>query len=891
MNGISKGVKVWKSRVKAYPLKLTFLIIFFLFILLTPAYAQQSAFEIRLVQPPALRLKGKLGAHLVVFRPFPTPAAGIPVQVELSVQERGKQLLTSGTTDTYGSFVLTCPAPELNGAAAELLFTLGEPGNSQTFTRKVIILPDSFIGLDTDKPNYQPEEDMQVNISARQLSDGKSLAGVRIKFTLTGELGCLYRKDVTTDELGLAHLTLKWADQPGVYRLTASYAGETVSREVRVGANNGGRKVQEAGRIDNAKLAIKLNARQLDKLTGSITAPAQFIYLDYTQGVMLRGQSLELKEGKADFTVVSSDLVTGNAPWSGSLTAYYWDEQGNLQQKSLLLNFPAKKTLKISLLNLKKAYLPGEQVHLEVLAVNDQAQPQEACLSFSLFRELEQGILKYEPAIRTDKEGKAALDCLMPPDPGEVRLQVKAWGEGWLYGEAEQSLQVFQPLSLELPKPCNLFTAGDAVNFPLKITNGLPKTQKIIINIVEEPWFKLAGSFERKLVLEAGKSALVTYPVKFIKPGNFYITFYVKGEKTETLRQVLNIKPAGALNREVRLDWAENQTKLELPLQPDTSEANAMLTIYSSAFAYLAHTYFSFPSDFYQAYINLYADYLALSRPELKITILNDRLFYDLGNLIKYRKENLVAAAELIKLVSPYLGTELTEPEAKFDKVKLNQPQKFIALEQNPAEIFKLRSYFEAQKLEPFAGKVTLLLNKNKEFIANLSADPAVPVKLFLGELKLDSNTLKFFLPPGQKCWYELTIYSYNPKAVSSKSGIKWEVSYPKRINLNQEFPVEIKISNNSTQNLEGLSLNFPLPAGFSYISPTYDLAPLNLSLTENALSLYLPRLKSKEGIRIKLPFKAAISGIIQSGTPTLTCRSLPEVRLNWAPVKLLIYK
>jgi hypothetical protein len=116
----------------------------------------------------------------------------------------------------------------------------------------------------------------------------------------------------------------------------------------------------------------------------------------------------------------------------------------------------------------------------------------------------------WEPALVTDRRGKARLNFKLADNITTWKLTAIASTRNGELGRAEKDLRAFQPFFVEHDPP-RILTQGDEIAYPLVLRNYLDHAQTLTASIKPETWFTLLGPAEVPVKVEAGDAARAVF--------------------------------------------------------------------------------------------------------------------------------------------------------------------------------------------------------------------------------------------------------------------------------------------------------------------------------------------------------------------------------------------
>ena len=166
------------------------------------------------------------------------PVAGANVQVALRPQQGGRsQVLYEGTTNAEGRVEATFTVPEVTDPAQQIVVTSRSDLGRDTLEQAVTVERSFRVLLATDKPIYQPGQQILIRALALGAFDRRPADGSPIEVTVADAKGNkVYRQAATTSDYGAASWTFQLADEVnhGAYKITATLGDTTSEKTVTV---------------------------------------------------------------------------------------------------------------------------------------------------------------------------------------------------------------------------------------------------------------------------------------------------------------------------------------------------------------------------------------------------------------------------------------------------------------------------------------------------------------------------------------------------------------------------------------------------------------------------------------------------------------------------------
>ncbi len=111
--------------------------------------------------------------------------------------------------------------------------------------------------------------------------------------------------------------------------------------------------------------------------------------------------------------------------------------------------------------------------------------------------------LLWQPAVETDKQGRAQISFKLADNITTWKLAVIGSTEDGRIGSTETDIKAFQPFFVE-HEPPRVLTQGDVISLPVVVRNYLEREQKVDVEIKPENWFALLGPARKQTSIPAG---------------------------------------------------------------------------------------------------------------------------------------------------------------------------------------------------------------------------------------------------------------------------------------------------------------------------------------------------------------------------------------------------
>ena len=116
----------------------------------------------------------------------------------------------------------------------------------------------------------------------------------------------------------------------------------------------------------------------------------------------------------------------------------------------------------------------------------------------------------WQPAIETDKQGRAQINFKLADNITTWKLAVIGSTEDGRIGSIETDIKAFQPFFVE-HEPPRVLTQGDVISLPVVVRNYLEREQKVDLEIKPENWFALLGPARKQTSIPAGDAKRETF--------------------------------------------------------------------------------------------------------------------------------------------------------------------------------------------------------------------------------------------------------------------------------------------------------------------------------------------------------------------------------------------
>jgi len=184
----------------------------------------------------------------------------------------------------------------------------------------------------------------------------------------------------------------------------------------------------------------------------------------------------------------------------------------------------------------------------------------------------------FEPALITDKQGKARLCVTMPDAITTWRVTSFASSADGELGSALSQIRVFQDFFVDIDLPVAL-TKGDEISIPIAVYNYLPRAQEIKLVLQQEDWFDILGEKEVTKRLKKDEVSVVYFPIKVKKLGYYSLLVKAYGEiKSDAIKRNIAVLPDGRKFEDIISDRLEGNVVKKITYPSDAiDEANTLI--------------------------------------------------------------------------------------------------------------------------------------------------------------------------------------------------------------------------------------------------------------------------------------------------------------------------
>jgi hypothetical protein len=154
--------------------------------------------------------------------------------------------------------------------------------------------------------------------------------------------------------------------------------------------------------------------------------------------------------------------------------------------------------------------------------------------------------LVWQPALETDREGRAQLKFKLADNITTWKMAVVGSTEDGQVGIAEKEIRAFQPFFVE-HEPPRVLTEGDEISLPVVLRNYLERAQTVDVEIKPESWFALLSPARRRTEVAAGDSSRQTFDFRAVSStseGKQRVTAYASDD-SDAIEKSVSVHPDG----------------------------------------------------------------------------------------------------------------------------------------------------------------------------------------------------------------------------------------------------------------------------------------------------------------------------------------------------------
>jgi hypothetical protein len=214
-------------------------------------------------------------------------------------------------------------------------------------------------------------------------------------------------------------------------------------------------------------------------------------------------------------------------------------------------------------------------------------------LSTPRLREYFPETLVWQPALETDKQGRAQLKFKLADNITTWKMSVIGSTEDGQIGTVEKEIKSFQPFFVEHDPP-RILTEGDEISLPVVVRNYLDHPQTVNLEIKPESWFTLLGPATKSLNVGAGDATRGTFDFRAnvqVKDGKQRITA-TGADANDAIEKPVTVHPDGEEKSVTASDVFSDSgvLTLNIPESLVPNSARAELRIYPNLMAHVAES-------------------------------------------------------------------------------------------------------------------------------------------------------------------------------------------------------------------------------------------------------------------------------------------------------------
>lgn len=258
-------------------------------------------------------------------------------------------------------------------------------------------------------------------------------------------------------------------------------------------------------------------------------------------------------------------------------------QSSNLTKMDITLN-PAAVSEAVEVTAADVASIATTSMSVSKLVEVKYAGPSRAQLSTPRLREFFPETLVWQPAVETDRDGRAELRFKLADNITTWKMSVIGSTEDGRVGTYEKEFVSSQPFFVEHDPP-RVLTEGDRVSLPVVLRNYLERSQPVEVEMKPETWFALEGPARRREEVPAGEAARAVFDfraVASVRDGKQRVTA-LGSDASDAVEKPVTVHPdgeeravtdsamisdAGALSFNVPADSVRGSIRSELKLYP-----------------------------------------------------------------------------------------------------------------------------------------------------------------------------------------------------------------------------------------------------------------------------------------------------------------------------------
>jgi hypothetical protein len=244
-------------------------------------------------------------------------------------------------------------------------------------------------------------------------------------------------------------------------------------------------------------------------------------------------------------------------------------------------------------LNATSATITGQRSVMSLLQLAPGVAAGAQQLSTPRLREYFPETLVWQPALETDKQGRAQLKFKLADNITTWKMSVIGSTEDGQIGTVEKEIKSFQPFFVEHDPP-RILTEGDEISLPVVVRNYLDHPQTVNLEIKPESWFALLGPATKSLNVAAGDATRGTFDFRAnaqVKDGKQRITA-TGTDANDAIEKPVTVHPDGEEKSVTASDVLSDSSVLTLNIPESLvpNSARAELRIYPNLMAHVAES-------------------------------------------------------------------------------------------------------------------------------------------------------------------------------------------------------------------------------------------------------------------------------------------------------------
>lgn len=193
--------------------------------------------------------------------------------------------------------------------------------------------------------------------------------------------------------------------------------------------------------------------------------------------------------------------------------------------------------------------------------------------------------LVWQPALETDKQGRAQLDFKLADSITTWKVALIGSTEDGQIGIAEKEIKAFQPFFVEHDPP-RMLTAGDEISLPVVVRNYLDQPQTVSLELKPENWFSSLGPTINTAKVDPGDASRQTFDIRataFVTDAKQRITARAD-DANDAIEKPVTVHPDGEERSTVdgSILRKDASVTLDLPRDTITGSVHGELKIYPS---------------------------------------------------------------------------------------------------------------------------------------------------------------------------------------------------------------------------------------------------------------------------------------------------------------------